>query len=53
EAGRGGVERLSQAVMEASAHEETALGKAKELRKRKKEAAKECAERQKEVQHHE
>lgn len=47
------VERLSQAVMEASAHEETALGKAKELRKRKKEAAKECAERQKEVQHHE
>ncbi|CAE7325221.1 unnamed protein product [Symbiodinium sp. CCMP2592] len=47
------VEHLSQAVKEASQHEETALGLAKELRKRKKEAAKECSERQKEVQHHE
>ncbi|CAE7798301.1 unnamed protein product, partial [Symbiodinium sp. CCMP2456] len=47
------VDRLSQAVREATEKEETALGHAEKLRKRKKEAAKECSERQKEVQHHE
>ena len=47
------VDRLSQVVREASELEEQALGRAKDLRKRKREAAKECTERQKEVQHQE